>query len=289
MRADTFRFTNVFILAMLVTLTATGLLAFFTLGSGWVMQIHRAASWGLIFALPSKVFIAWRSLKRGPGKRADRNVMLVVSSLMAVIVITSIILALLWAWRIGPEVLLWYQTTLSWHWILALVLLAPLVIHVWRRWPRPKQRDFASRRGVLRGMALGGLGIAGWLAAEALAEGRTLPDSPRRVTGSRRKGEFNGNEFPVRSERAPDIDVNTWRMKVVGAIDTPVTISRADLTAMPFTEIEATLDCTDGWWTVQRWGGVAAGGNSGGGGGSAKSGGSAHHIDHGVHAGLHAA
>src|SRR5216684_1607409 len=49
------------------------------------------------------------------------------------------------------------------------LLLAALALHVWRRWPRPKPADFASRRAALKLLGLAGAGAAGWLVAQSLA------------------------------------------------------------------------------------------------------------------------
>src|SRR5829696_10416298 len=125
------RFTNTVLLILLVTLTLTGLWGLaFTL-HGWVNHLHRWAAWGIVAIVPWKTFIAWRSLKRGPGPRFDRSVMLVVSLLLATTLILVMGFGLLWTWRLGPD-LYWIagygDTAISWHWMLALGLLAPLAL-----------------------------------------------------------------------------------------------------------------------------------------------------------------
>lgn len=255
MKATTFRFMNVAILVLVVVLTLTGLISWGWTVHGWVTELHRIASWALIALIPWKVFIAWRSLKRGVGKRPDRNVVLVVSVLLAAVVLTSITAALLWTWQVGDQ-LVWRRRLLWWHWILAFVALVPLAVHVWRRWPKPKQADFRSRRAFLQMAGLGALGVAGWLAAERLATARNSPATPRLITGSRLEGEYSGNAFPITSEAAPEVDLARWRLRVRGAVETPISLTVDELATYDYKEVDAILDCTNGWWTVQTWGGV---------------------------------
>ncbi|MCB9006396.1 MAG: molybdopterin-dependent oxidoreductase [Ardenticatenaceae bacterium] len=255
MKATVFRFTNVAILASILTLTLTGLYSFIWVSGGWIVEIHRIAAWALLALIPWKVGISWRSLRRGLGKRADRNIVVVISMLLATLAVTAVILALLWTWQIGSQTA-WGQLLLWWHWILALVLLVPFAVHVWRRWPRPKRTDFTSRRAALRLIGLGAVGLVGWRLAETLAAFRVTAESPRRITGSRQRGAFSGNDFPITSEPSPTIDTEKWRLKVGGAVSKPFELTKIELAAYSYQEMEATLDCTNGWWTVQNWGGI---------------------------------
>ena len=253
--ATLFRFTNIAILSSVVLLTLTGIYSFFLISSGWAVTIHRIAAWSLLALIPWKVGISWRSLKRGLGKRPDRNVVIGVSLLLAAMVITVIFLALLWIWQIGSQTALG-QLLLWWHWILAFALLIPLAVHVWRRWPKPKKADFTSRRAALRLIGYGAAGLIGWRFAETLADLRNPAKTPRLITGSRQKGAFSGNDFPITSEPSPTIDVETWRLNISGAVNNGFKLAAAELSTYPYQELETMLDCTNGWWTVQNWGGI---------------------------------
>src|SRR5262245_24582065 len=147
------RFTNTALLALIVVLTLSGLWGIAFTFQGWVFDAHRIAGWALIALIPWKIAVSARSLRRGLDRRFDRSWMIGLSLLLASLALGVLALGLGWTWRIGPE-LLWLgsyaDTLVSWHWMLALVLLAPLAVHVWRRWPRPKRVDFASRRGALK-------------------------------------------------------------------------------------------------------------------------------------------
>jgi DMSO/TMAO reductase YedYZ molybdopterin-dependent catalytic subunit len=253
--ATLYRFTNIAILASLSVLAISGVYSFFPTRAAWLVDIHRIAAWVFVGCLPVKVGISWRSLKRGLGKRADRNVVIGFSILQALMVIAILYLGFTWTWRIGPQT--WFRSlALWWHWMLAIILIVPVALHVWRRWPRPKREDFLSRRGALKMLGLGAVGIAGWWLAETLAEAREDPTAPRILTGSRLNGEFSANAFPITSEPKPTIDLATWTLSVSGAVTTPMRLSYPELIERPYSEIEAILDCTNGWWTVQQWGGV---------------------------------
>ena len=255
MTATVYRFTNSAILTAVVVLTLTGLISFIWISGGWIVDVHRIAAWALLALIPWKVVISWRSLRRGLGKGPDRNVVIFVSLLLATLAVMATILALLWTWQIGSQTALG-QLLLWWHWILALVLLIPFAIHVWRRWPRPKRVDFTSRRAMLRMIGLGAVGLIGWRVAETLAGLRNTMDSPRRITGSRQRGAFSGNAFPITSEKSPTIDREKWQLKVHGALKDKVSLSASTLSEYPYEEREAILDCTNGWWTIQNWGGI---------------------------------
>ena len=188
--------------------------------------------------------------------------MIGLSLLLAALALGVLALGIGWTWRIGPE-LLWLgnygDTLVSWHWMLALVLLAPLAAHIWRRWPRPKPADFVSRRGALKMLGLAGAGTAGWLVAQQLAAARAAPDSPRRFTGSAAQGSFGGNNFPVTNSSGEGqlaLDTAAWFLAVRGAVARPYKISYATLAGLPSSEVTATIDCTTGWYSTQVWRGV---------------------------------
>jgi DMSO/TMAO reductase YedYZ molybdopterin-dependent catalytic subunit len=143
--------------------------------------------------------------------------------------------------------------------MLGLGLLAPLALHTWRRWPRPRKTDFTSRRGALKLLGLGAAGLAGWWGAEALASARSQSGAPRRFTGSRQDGLFSGNRFPVTHSipvQEGEIDLSTWRLDLSGAVDAPQLLTYEAILAHPGSSKVATLDCTLGWYTTQTWSGI---------------------------------
>lgn len=253
------RFTNTILLTLIILLTATGLYGLMWPMPAWMFETHRGAAWALIGLSPWKALIAARSLGRGLDARFNRSVVVVASVMLAAMAVLALTFGLLWAWRVGPEVGWLWQSVLSWHWYLALGLLAPLAFHVWRRWPRPKRSDFVSRRSAMKLLGLGLAGVGGWLLAEALAQTRVDPEAPRRFTGSREKGSFSGLGYPVNNlvgEGKIAHDPATWTLAVKGVVSSPLTLSYAEVLAWPAVEVTATLDCTDGWYSTQVWRGI---------------------------------
>lgn len=127
-------------LILLLLLTLTGLYGLMWPWPAWMFETHRIGAWAIIALSPWKALIALRSLRRGLDRRFNRSVVVVVSLVLATMAALVIGLGLLWTWRIGPEIGWLWQSVLSWHWYLALGLLAPLAVHVWWRWPYPRQR-----------------------------------------------------------------------------------------------------------------------------------------------------
>ena len=256
------RFTNTLLLALVAVLTLTGLYGLVWPFPGWLFDVHRVAGWSLIALIPWKAVISLRSLRRGLQPRFDRGVVVVVSLLLAAATVFVLALGVMWAWRLGPE-LLWLggyaDTAISWHWMIALGLLPPFALHAWRRWPRPKRADFLSRRSALKLMALGAAGAVGWGLAEYLASVRADASAPRRFTGSREQGSFTGNRLPITNslgEGKIKLAAETWRLTVGGAAENPLTLTYAELLALDAEEMTATLDCTTGWYSTQKWRGL---------------------------------
>lgn len=257
------RFINTLILILLLVLTLTGVYGLYFPFPSFLFGIHRIAGWTLILLIPWKTIISIRSLRRGFDRRLDRNVMLVVSILIAIATLLVLAFGLMWKWNLG-EYYLWIAgygySGIGWHWGIALYFLLPLyALHTWRRWHHPKKTDFEGRRQVLKLLGLGLTSIAAWGISEALAKALESDDSPRRFTGSREESSFEGNAHPITS--GPDqgkikIDPDAWTLRVTGAINTPIALSYADVLAASNAEVTATLDCTGGWYTVQTWRGV---------------------------------
>lgn len=250
------RFTNILLLVFVLVLTLTGLYGLFFTIDGWMFTIHRASGWGLIALLPWKAAISIRSLRRGLRPNINRGLMIGVSLFLSLLTFTVLALALLWKGRFGPQDYWLRQTAISWHWMLALGLLAPFAVHVWQRWPGARRVDFTSRRAVLRIAALGLLGGAGYATAQVV--GRQREQAARRFTGSRLAAAYTGNRFPVTHTvpaRPEQIDPRTWRLRVFEGAHS-LDLSYADLLALPTREIEATIDCTLGWYAQQHWLGV---------------------------------
>ncbi|MDQ3004707.1 MAG: molybdopterin-dependent oxidoreductase, partial [Chloroflexota bacterium] len=202
-------------------------------------------------------------LGRGLDRRADRNVMIVASVILAIATIIILVFGLMWKWNLG-KYYLWIAgygySAIGWHWGIALYLILPLLaLHIWRRWPHPKKTDFIGRRQVLKLIGLGVASIAAWGTAEVLARSLQNTESSRRFTGSREAGSFTGNDHPVTSgprQGKVKLDPSTWKLRLTGAVNTPLMLNYADVLALSISEVTATLDCTGGWYTTQVWRGI---------------------------------
>jgi len=262
MNGTNLRFINALILILFCVLALTGLYGLVWPFPSSLFEIHRIAGWALIVLIPWKVAIALRSLSRGLSRRFDRNAMIIVSFLLSIATLIILVIVLRWTWQIGAYYV-WIgpyaYSGIGWHWGIAIGLAPLFIIHVWRRWPRPKKIDFAGRRQALKLMGLGTAAIVGWGVAKTLAKSMESTGAQRRFTGSREEGSFAGNIHPVTT--APDqgrikLDPETWTLHLTGAVTMPLTFAYPDLLALSISEVTATLDCTGGWYTVQTWRGI---------------------------------
>ena len=263
MSGKNLRFINTLILSLLLVLTLTGVYGLFFPFPSFLFELHRIAAWALTLLIPWKALISIRSLGRGVDRRLDRNVMIIVSVVASIATVIIIIFALIWKWNLGAYYL-WIAgygyTAIGWHWGIALYLLLPLfALHAWRRWPHPKKTDFIERRQALKLIGLGVASVATWGISGALARNLQNKDVARRFTGSREEGSFVGNDHPVTSgpnQGKFKLDPLTWNLMLAGAVNTPLTLSYADVLALSTSEVTATLDCTGGWYTTQVWRGI---------------------------------
>jgi hypothetical protein len=262
MSASYLRFINMLILGLFVVLGLTGLYGLVWPFPSILFEIHRAAAWALILLIPWKAIISFRSLKRGLDRRIDRNLMVMVSVVLSIATLGVLVLGLMWKWNLG-EYYTWIAgngyTAVGWHWGIAIGLAPLFLLHVWRRWPRPKRVDFTGRRQTLKLIGVGAAAFFGWGLAEALAKALEDVDTPRRFTGSRESGSFTGLSFPVTSgadQGKIRLDPETWNLRVTGAVSNPLVLTYADVLARSASELVATLDCTGGWYSRQAWQGL---------------------------------
>ena len=254
------RFTNTAILALIAFLTLTGLYGLVFSLHGWVFELHRYAGWALVVLVPWKAAISARSLQRGPGATFDRSFGIGASLALTVLILVVGGIGLMWMWRVEPSRITLVglnDTLISWHWMLGLILLPLFALHSWRNWPKPKQRDFISRRGFLWTAGIAGVAAVGWWGAEVLAQSRAL--ALRRWTGSREEGSFSGNDFPVTAmvrDGAERISIFDWSLDVEPPEASSIRFNYDELSELERTTTTATLDCTVGWFTQQEWGGV---------------------------------
>jgi hypothetical protein len=252
------RTVNVAILLLLGFELATGLGSFLVgdPGGRWIFWLHRAGGLALVVLLIWKAGIAARSYRRR-GVTVGSG----FSAVVGAVFLGSLATGLLWAtvalpWVPVPVLGSW--TVLSLHVALSLLLVPLFVVHLGLRWPRASREDLIGRRAVLRMLGLLTIGLVLWRIQEVLSA-PGAPSGTRRFTGSREEASFAGNLHPFTnwlSDPIPRIDPARWRLRIRGEVERETTLSYEEVLALGGTDRRATLDCTGGWYTVQRWSGV---------------------------------
>jgi DMSO/TMAO reductase YedYZ molybdopterin-dependent catalytic subunit len=253
------RAVNVAILLLLTFELATGLGSFLVGNPGgqWVFLLHRAGGLALVVLLAWKVGIAARSYRRRGVTTGTA-----LSAVAGILFLGSLVTGGLWA-TLGlpwvPVPMLGSWTVLSLHVALSLLLIPLFVIHLGLRWPRPSRADLMGRRAVLRTLGLLVVGFVFWRAQEVLSALAAPPGARRRFTGSREEASFAGNLHPVTnwlSDPIPQVESGRWRLRIRGEVERETILSYEEVLTLGGAVRRATLDCTGGWYTVQRWSGV---------------------------------
>ena len=251
------RAVNVAILILLLIELATGLGSFLVgePDGRWLFWLHRAGGLALV------VLLLWKAgIAAGSYRRRGATVGTGLSTVFGVLFLGSLATGVLWA-TVGlpwvPVPVLGRWTVLSLHVALSLVLIPVFVVHLGLRWPRPGRADLLGRRAVLRMLGLLAVGFVFWRIQEALVA--LFGPSGRRFTGSREEASFAGNLHPFTnwlSDPIPQVDPGLWRLRVRGEVERETDLSYEEVLALGGAVRQATLDCTGGWYTVQRWSGV---------------------------------
>jgi molybdopterin-dependent oxidoreductase-like protein protein len=204
-------------------------------GSAWVFGAHAVAGLSLAVVLVVKLR---RVLPR-----------LAVASVAALSLVVLVLASgLVWA-SAGATYLAGYSV-LAWHAALGGALAAIVLAHALARAKRPRRRDLASRRQLLIAGAVGAGALVAWQVQRPLQRALGLPGAGRRFTGSYDAGSFTGNAFPATS----------W----VADQPRPLENSTLAFGDRRYTAVEldagdtltATLDCTGGFYSTQRWRGT---------------------------------
>ncbi len=236
---------------------ATGIVSLVSgLPQEWfIFVLHAIAGFWLLLLLWGKLRRIWPRLIHP--RRWDRRT---GYGVLALLFVTLALGSGIW-WAGGGE---WYFAgfnLLNWHIVLGFVLTAAIVFHMLARAKRLRKRDIAGRR---RALHLGGLllgSVALWPGQQLAEHLMNLSGTRQRFTGSRESGSYAGNAFPTSSwvaDQPHPIDVQTWRLSLGGAVTTPRDFSYDELVAAGDV-LEATLDCTGGFYSTQRWRGIRVG------------------------------
>ena len=221
----------------------------------FIFALHGIVGIWLLLLLWGKLQRVWPRLIRP--RRWDHRT---VYGLLALLFVTLALGSGIW-WVGGGE---WYFAgfnLLNWHIGLGIVLTAVILFHMFARAKRLRKRDMAGRRHALHLGALLLGSVALWPAQQLTERALHLPGARRRFTGSQEIGSYAGNAFPTSSwvaDQPHPINVQTWRLSLGGAIAMPRDFSYDELVAVSDT-LEATLDCTGGFYSTQRWRGIRIG------------------------------
>ncbi len=237
------RQVNLLLAIAVVGAMLTGLVSW-AIGTGWARwwtAAHAGFGLSVIVMTPVKVR---RSIRPGlRRRRASRW----VSAAFGVIVLAAVVLGMAHATGLWTGVGYW--SPLWTHVLLAFVSLPLLVWHVLSRPSRPRAVDLDRR--LLIGGGTAAVVAAGTVAAsEALVRVARLPGGERAASGSHEVGSFDPDAMPRVSwidDRAPSTPVERWTLSVSGR---EVAIDELRGRARP---LVATLDCTGGWYSAQRW------------------------------------
>jgi hypothetical protein len=155
-----------------------------------------------------------------------------------------------------------YPNGMILHTTAGFVLLGVCLWHLFMRFRPLTTRDVQDRRSLLRLLAITVGGAAVWAGVETTQRMAEMPGSRRRFTGSRRADDGDGTLFPVTMwmfDRPSPMELQSYQLEVGGAVTTPLRLSASELTPFARSEVQATLDCTGGWYSDQLWAGISVG------------------------------
>jgi Oxidoreductase molybdopterin binding domain len=241
-------------LALLVGLLfATGVMTFFAgrPGDAWVFAAHGVGGFTLVGALGWKLRRVWRRLAQPA--RWDRRT---AAGAGALGLVTATLLSGV-GWSSGLRASAGGYNLLGWHFAFGAVLTVAVAVHALLRAKRLRRRDVAGRRQFLAGAGLAAGSCLVWELQRPLSAWVGLRGARRRFTGSYEADSFAGNGFPSTSWVADGprpLSPDSYRLELNGLVAHPLRVPLAELRGRDV--LVATLDCTGGFYSRQRWSGV---------------------------------
>jgi DMSO/TMAO reductase YedYZ molybdopterin-dependent catalytic subunit len=215
----------------------------------WVFVMHGAAGLALIVLLAWKIRRVWPRIVNW--RRWDGATWGAVATLLAVaLVLLSGVVWVTWLWPAE------FPNGMWWHVAFGILLALSLALHVITRFKPLRRRDLQGRRTVLQWLGVAAVGGLAWTSHQMVNHALATPGLSRRFTGSR----LVHGVFPVTMwmfDNPSPILLDAWRLRIHGAVSSEQVLTYAQIAELVGDEIEATLDCTSGWYTTQRWQGVA--------------------------------
>lgn len=183
-----------------------------------------------------------------------------VSILVSVAAVASLATGLVWTIFQTPVN---YPNGMILHTTAGIALVVLYLWHMLLRYKPLTRRDVTDRRTALSFLGALALGGIAWTAQDRTAHTLDLPGAARRFTGSRHAGPGTGNgSFPVTMwmfDNPAPLNLDQYRLSMTGAIALPTSYNLAELGTLTPVDLDATLDCTGGWYTHQSWRGLRVG------------------------------
>jgi hypothetical protein len=236
------RRTNLGLLWCTMLAVATGIGAFTTgtKSGGWVVIAHGVVALAIVILTPWKTVIISRGMAR---QRPGRALSMSLTTLVAGTLVSGLALVSGVVDSIGP------LTTMQVHVGLGVATLLATLVHLAQR-PTSHRRTDLERRNLLRsGGLLAGAGAL-WLATEGTLDIASAPGGKRRFTGSHEISD--PRDIPATqwiNDRVQHLDAEGHMVGIGANAWTVIDLDAGE-------EVEATLDCTGGWYTTQLWSGI---------------------------------
>jgi DMSO/TMAO reductase YedYZ molybdopterin-dependent catalytic subunit len=241
-------------LALLVGfLFVTGVMSLFAGRSGdaWVFALHGAGGFALGAFVGWKLRRVWRRVLRP--RLWDRKTGAGASA--AAVVLLTLVSG--WAWSSGLDLSVAGYNVLGWHFVLGTLLTVVVITHALARAKPIRRADLAGRRQFLALGAVAAGAYAAWWAQRPVNALFELRGARRRFTGSYEVASFEGNDFSTTSWMADQprpLDPGDYGLEISGLVRESLKLGRSELDAGD--ALVATLDCTGGFYSRQRWRGV---------------------------------
>lgn len=249
-----FPWVNTLLLILMIAQLLTGVVG---LGNGvewlrWVLQLHAIGGYAVLALLIWKGIVIVDAYVRRRRPFVPRMAFATLTVLLLFILATGLL------WIYGGYATILGFSLMTVHALLSIILLALLVWHTWALRYVFRIPASVDRRAFFR---LAGSGLAGWIfwrGTESSLTQLNAPGATRRFTGSY---EINNplNTFPSVSwllDNPPPVDISQWQLVIDGEVERALRLSYDQLLALMQDEIQATIDCTGGWYSTQIWHGV---------------------------------
>ena len=234
---------NSLLAASLLGAATTGLISW-AVGTDWSRlwtALHAVLGLMVLVLTPTKIRSSVRTgLRRGRPSRW-------LSILFGVLTLATVGSGL--AHSTGAWTGVGYWSPLWTHFLLAFVVLPLLLWHMAARPVRTTTVDLDRRMVLGAGVAAGTAAVAA-SSIEVAVRALGTSGAHRRFTGSHEIASLDPDRMPTVSwidDTAPDAELDSWTVTVDGVA---VAVEELRDRARP---VEATLDCTGGWWSLQAW------------------------------------